>query len=547
MKRWFAPLLAALALAWLISPGEGFAEPDSYYHLRYAALWSRGEVPRGTFPWASASTWATAFADKDWLFHVALAPFVRALPELAGGKVATFAFAVGLLAALGAFLARREANVAFAALAFLSSRLFLERVVALRTLTPAVALFVLLLLALLERRAVLALVVALLYPLTYTAVHVPLLLAAAVALGLRIKDERIDRRCVFAVFAGTLAGVALHPDFPRNLGLAWDQNALVLAHAWSSSRLGLEQANEFRAFPVGYVVWTSGPLVLALALVSGLVRLADRSVARWQGPLLALGWLALAGVARLLGTGTDVATTRAALAFGAPLWLAVAALLAASVRRQGSLRADTAVVLLVTLAATVATALSARFVEYLGPLAFLALALVVRDVRGDERLRALLRSRSAVAGLVLVALPVLYGCLETLRTESWLAKGAPAARHESAARYLRGAAAKGEVVFHSRWDAFPELFFFAPEQRYVVALDPAFLWLADPDHRRYDLWDSVNRGTRSPRECGSRFIVTDTSIERFSGLGVRLREERRAGRAWLRDLDGTIEVWELAR
>lgn len=547
---------AALALlATIVFAGEAFPEVDSYYHLRYAALLSSGQLPRGTFPWASASTWATAFADKDWLYHVALVPFVRAFdPDLlAAGKWATLVFAAGLVGAVAFLLARRGAPRPgeLALLGMVSSYTFLQRVTVARTLTVAVALVVLLLFALVERRAVLAFVLALVYPLAYTAAHVPLAVGAVVALAFRVKGERLGARSGVALGLGTTAGVLLHPDFPRNVTLAWDQNVRVLAHAWTSSRLGVEQAVEFKAFAAREVAVASFPLWLALGTAVALVLLSDerRSLEAVKRVVLALG-AALAGALFL-----EKANTRELLLWVSPFALGLGALLARSAARSSSVGADTAAALALAAAAVVGTMLSVRFLEYAAPLGTVALGLAVRDALASETTRARCRELARGWGLAGKALALVLGVLAVLASRKIVRQAIDCvalaeARHETAARWLASHARPGEVVFHAAWDAFPELFYFAPEQRYLVALDPAFIYYADPDQRRFDLWDAVSKGETDPArasELGCRFVVLDADAPRFFALERRLRAAASEKRLALRLAASGVEVWEIVR
>src|SRR5262249_29304248 len=49
------------------------------------------------------------------------------------------------------------------------------------------------------------------------------------------------------------------------------------------------------------------------------------------------------------------------------------------------------------------------------------------------------------------------------------------------ATWIRDHAAPDEIIFTTDWDEFPELFFTAPRQRYLVGLDPTFMYVTSPD------------------------------------------------------------------
>ncbi len=556
MRRHAVDLLSILfavgALYLLAFAGDGFPDPDGYYHVRFADLMARGEVPHGSFPWASASTWATAFSDKDWLFHVALVPFVRLFDPIVGGKVATATFSSLLVITLAFVLHRRGAPRPglLALIALFGSYGFLQRVILTRTLTLAIVLLLLLTWALTERRARLAFVIALLYPLTYAAIFVPVALALVALLVERAKgDTRSARGTVLATCAGTLLGIALHPDFPLNLGLAWDQNVRVLANAWAGTRLGLVQANEFTPYLIREAAHGSFVALLAIAASVGVILVAD-PVRPLKWARLIVGGLVVALVA---GVNLDEGNTRHVLLLGAPVWGILVVIVGRSAVRAPGIGKDSLFALMLAVAALAGGALSARFFEYVGPLAVLAFGLLARDALAAPSVRVRIAEGLAASrmlqGLVAsaIVLVAFHSLVSNGRNVYRFAREAQVSRFEPAARWLSANARPGEVIFHDRWGAAPDLFYYAPGLRYLVLLDPAFLFYADEDHRRFNLWDEVVLGQRSPDEVrafdGCRFIVRDAQFARSEPLRKRLEK----GGAVLRQTEKDVEVWELTR
>jgi hypothetical protein len=78
----------------------GFADPDSFYHLKIAEL-TAAHGPVREFIWLPYSTLAGSFADHHFLYHVALIPFIKILGPLGGIKFATAVFSAATIAALG--------------------------------------------------------------------------------------------------------------------------------------------------------------------------------------------------------------------------------------------------------------------------------------------------------------------------------------------------------------------------------------------------------------------------------------------------------------
>jgi hypothetical protein len=83
-----------------------------------------------------------------------------------------------------------------------------------------------------------------------------------------------------------------------------------------------------------------------------------------------------------------------------------------------------------------------------------------------------------------------------------------------AALWVRDNVPAGETVFHSDWGDFPELFFHAPGQRYLVGLDPVFMFMHDAS--KWRLWTSITGGRRADAvdliraEFNSRFVLIRT-------------------------------------
>ena len=66
---------------------SGMADGDSYLHTRMANLLV-DEGPMRAFPWTQFSVWKDKFQDKDFLFHVLLAPFCTDEERMVeGGKL----------------------------------------------------------------------------------------------------------------------------------------------------------------------------------------------------------------------------------------------------------------------------------------------------------------------------------------------------------------------------------------------------------------------------------------------------------------------------
>lgn len=471
--RSFLPgLLAVLAgTALLVGALRWQAPPifcgDGWYHMRYAHILAHEGISR-SFPWWQESFLRDRWADKDFLYHLLLIPFTLG-DLLLGARLSTVVFAS---AAMGAFYAvARSLAVplptlwAAALLAFAPD--FLFRLTFTRSWVVGLTLALAGTGAILLGRARAAGVCAALYANAHTSFH----LLPCVALLHDLQRERIPEERLTVRFRTTLwtlggmaAGLLLSPYVPNNLRLWWVQNVDVLTLSWwgpADLRLGTEFL----------------PLDSRSLVVDNL------------GTFVALG-----GAAWLLsraGRGSAHARTLLVMSFG---WLAL-------------------------------TLMSQRFIEFWAPFTMLLAGVAVRDHREHPR--------NAPAGWGVGGRPrwaPVWGWVAAALVAATLGvhnvRGVWAALSEEeegvlagAAQWLDAHATPGDKVFHLGWDEFPELFFFAPEQRYLVGLDPTFLYATDPE--RWRLWndiatarvDDLAEPIRSTFRC--RFVVAGAKYVSF--------------------------------
>ncbi len=76
-------------------------------------------------------------------------------------------------------------------------------------------------------------------------------------------------------------------------------------------------------------------------------------------------------------------------------------------------------------------------------------------------------------------------------------------RYRGVAAYLRTHTERGTLVFNSRWDDFPMLFYWGDWNRYIVGLDPTFLYLFDRD--AYERFAAITRSEGDLRKSIAQF------------------------------------------
>ena len=259
----FAPVLIFVvtffAFAFFFLHFSALYDGDSYFHLAAARLYAGG-IPH-ELPWARFSLMHQGWGDKELLFHVALLPFAQSMDAAIGGRLALAVLNAALVTLL-ASLGRRALGpwgLLAPALVYLLPAGFLPRIVRLRPELLAL----LLLLAAVElagrRRHLPLAAVAALFSLAYTAAHLLPALSLIWMLWDRSALGRWNFRPAAAALGGSVAGLLVHPQFPKNLEVWWVQNVLFFR-----MKAGLDVGNEIVPPGIGRLLAENALLAFAL-------------------------------------------------------------------------------------------------------------------------------------------------------------------------------------------------------------------------------------------------------------------------------------------
>jgi hypothetical protein len=193
-------------------------DADSYYHLAVARAYAQEGILHD-LPWARFSLMHPGFGDKEFLFHVLLAPFAALPDALLGGRLA-LAMLDALVLAIVGFLASRAMG-RWGLLAplglVLGSQEFAWRLVRLRPELLSLALLLLALWAAARGRYRWLGALAAVYALSYTAFHAFLGLFLILFLFLGWARRRWEPGLALYPLLGAGLGLVIHPQFPKNL------------------------------------------------------------------------------------------------------------------------------------------------------------------------------------------------------------------------------------------------------------------------------------------------------------------------------------------
>ncbi len=469
---------------------------DEYFHVGLARELYDG-MP-ASFHWTPFSVAFERFADKELLFHVLLMPFAS-LPI----ERATLAGAMlGQILVVGSFAwVLWRLRVAYAPVYLLALTAmgvtFVSRMAMCRPHHGEIGFSILFLGLLLLKAPPLALAaVAAVFGLFHASGWLPIAFAVLWLVVARFDPAAAPRkrwRDVAATGLGWAAGQCLHPAFPENLRLLWIQNVTVLSKAAAGgqalrSQIGSElRPMESRLIPDQW------PVLLAAAVLLALV--ATRPA--WRRPQVLL----IAGLAML------------ALVAGLFLWL--------------------------------------RFFELAAPLTLLAIAVGSRPPEGTPRAAARrppagLARAPLVAALTLILAGSLFTFNE-LRTQYRSGEIAPA---KGMAEWLARNGRPGDRVFTANWADSAPLFYAAPQLQSLVALDPTFFLIADPDRFRLYADTVQGREIDSARVIREQFGARWVTVWRFpahKALATRLLKSGQASVAFADPFYLVLDLGEPAR
>ncbi len=425
-------LVFALALAaflWLFTRSPLLYDNDSYYHLAIARAVAQEGLDYD-FPWARFGMLARGYADKEILFHAALAPFTRFEDPALGGRLALALLDALILAAI-AHLAVRAVGLWGLVVPFwlfAGSAELAWRMVRLRPELGALLLILAALWAAATRRYKTLGLLALAFALSYTAIHAFVGLVAIVWAALAWAERRFDWRLLLYPVLGAGLGLLVHPHFPENLAVWW-----FVAVEFFRLKGALDVGTEIR------------PNTTDVALLANL---------GW--------WLGLAVLWRSTRAGRAPLpdAERAAIAFGVGAALFGALYL-----------------------------LMSRFALYFVPLATLALlfGMARRGLEIGSRTRLPGRGSVpvAVAGVVCLFVALPGGLQEVRRYQERVDPGPEAVRIAERRDFSRAMPDGARVA--APWRETALYLYWAPQGRYLNVLDPGFLALGDPQAHRTQL------------------------------------------------------------
>ncbi len=439
-------LFWAVCVLSVISGTKSLPSVDSYFHVQLSEIMSRQGLVLKNFPWAVCSIWTDSFFDKEWLFHVWLIPFISLFGKFTGAKVAVLATVSIVAISWGLLLRqtgiRKYIFPAMCFMLFIAGCLFFERLTFCRSLLFALIFFPTAILFVLRGNRIGLMTVSYLYAISHTGSWQLLPVVLVFDIARKYKERDAFKMHDF-MSAWVLFGLIA---------------GLILNPYFPANIKGLFVQNimvlKIRLFGFGNDVIDQGFELYPMTL--------NRIM---QGFI---------PVAVLTGyTIYDAATKK----------------------RISSMDWITLSLLVLTSVYFILTILCQRFIEYSAPLS--AVFILAYWCKYENPLNS--RTRKTVFALLFVCMAL----ITVLELKEVLYLDQP--KYAGAAEWIKRNAEPGEIIFTADWDDTPMLFYGAPEQRYLVFLEPYFMYLHSP--QKYRIWKKISDGKMlyAPEEIVSTF------------------------------------------
>ncbi len=420
-------------------------DPDAFYHARIATLMRDTSLTLQTLPWASATNLADHFTDQHFLYHLVLIPFVTFFDPLVGIKVLAVLGTALLLTFF--LLTLRRLHIPrpwFFILLALITEPFIFRMNLGKASAFVVLLFLITIIALIERRHKLLFAISFIWAWTHGSfIMAPLLAAIMVGVDfLRTNNTNEPRPSLRAIMTplstaltGIIMGTVINPYFPRNIPFIVEQSLLIPLSSPGLTNAGGEW------FPSTVEGLLGGATLLFLLFI-----------------------------------------------FALPLFF---------IKKQPR---EHWFLFFITLFLLILTMRTRRTIEYLVLPMLLFMSVAIREGYdllthvGDRIRRWLEREPRLNWGLLLIVGGLILAV--TIRDGSTLVNeyrsGISGTAFKSAATWLRENSVQDAIVYHTNWDEWPMLFYWNTWNRYLVGLDPRFM--SRKNESAFNVWKDANEG-----------------------------------------------------
>ena len=498
----------AVVMGWIEFGSNAILDNDGFYHMRWSRT-LREQFPRlpkfTALPLTSLDE--KDYVDHHYLFHIALIPFTFGEDMRLGAKWAAVTFSsLGILSVF-ALLVAFEVRFRWLWLApvIASSEPFLYRMCMTRAPALSLALVGLGAYLILKRKNIWLVPLSFAFVWYYDLFFLILILALIYSVTAYLAERRIEWRAPLASLVGILGGMFVNPYFPKNFRLLWEH---IVMKATAASGYSVDVGVEW--YP--YESWTL-LFLSALTFVIFIAGLAAFEYRRRKSDLKPLFFLFVSLLLLLMAFKSrrfieywpPFAVVFAAFTISPRIaefdrsWLSGALPSEGFKRTLGRIAALTAKL-------TGSAHLARMIVDGFGE--FAAWFVPLRE--------ALVAALAAATATVVVAMSM-AGTVIHARDDI---KAEPDAyEYKGASEWIAANVPRGAMIFNTDWDDFPMLYYYNPNNTYIVGLDPTYLY--DRDQSLWKLYASITLGDEEDPaplirdRFGAEWVFTDNQHTDF--------------------------------
>jgi hypothetical protein len=436
------PMIARVFFVWLIffaiffalhlSVPNFWAADDAYYHAKHSALIAETGDLALVRPWLAFHFFSYAPADPWWGYHLIEAVFIKLFGLVLGVKILTAVVAGLVFASFYYFmnkLALRRPLI-LTIIFFVSSSFFLFRLMLERPFGMAIVILPIATWLLAQKKYWPLFLLSIFFTLLYNLAPLIIIFALAAIVAELYLTRSLNFKPLIATAAGVLLGVLLHPESLNYLHVMFVHLWLVLYLKFFGVNLGV--GTEIQTISVTETIRSNSIVAIfyfiALALFFSFARLRQSLL----GVLLFLVSLAWFALGLLVPRGID-------------FWLPLAG----------------AFIILILSGFS-------QLPEY---------DLMNKFI--GKRVNKKVLVAFAIASMTIVAANnlVQFG----LNRYDRLSRPFTDEDFADAAQWLKKNTEPGETIFYDDWSYWPEMFYFDDYNRYVIGIDPTFLYEYDSE------------------------------------------------------------------
>lgn len=426
-----------------------FLDPDSYYNVKHSALYAFNNFKPILEPWVKFHFLSYAPADAYFLFHELTAIFIKIFGVIEGSKIFASLGAASFFFTFYLIIHKTNPRKAllFTLILFISSPLFVYRLLQIRAFVPALTLTLLIYYFLNKQKYLLVTLLTIILTLLYNFSIIIIFWALIEFVHELISKKTINLKAILSCLLGFGIGLGLHPQTLNYINIIYTH--LITIFSLKIQGISLNSGNEIQYHGLAYFL--SNNLIGILIYFFCVFFLLTKYFYEKQHPLkedfklfiISLPWFL---VAILYPRGTEY-------------WLPFGGLFCVST----------------------ISSLSASSI-YLKIKSFLLEKLNLKIVK--------------IILLILIGIfsaGNLYSIFWQVDNHN---KNDPYNAYKTINEYLIGHTKAATTIYYPLWDMFAQMFYFNTHNTYVSAFDPVFTYLYDPQ-----LWQMMNQFTFPDKIC----------------------------------------------